>query len=71
MEEVLVTWVGMDQGPERLLARLGEAMDFAVGCCVIKWGDVLQARASWSAHPSEAPELERAERPLESGRLRP
>jgi DNA-binding NarL/FixJ family response regulator len=67
MEEVLATWVGMDQGAERLLARLGEAMNFAVGVLWVQRGDVLQARASWSAPVSEAPELETAEQPLDSG----
>jgi DNA-binding NarL/FixJ family response regulator len=66
IDEVLATWVGMDGGAERLLARLGEAMDFAVGVLWVQRGDTLEVRASWSARPSEAGEFEGAEQPLDA-----
>ena len=67
IEEVLATWVGTDHGAERLLARFGEAMDFAVGVLWVQRGDTLEVRASWSARPSDACEFEGAEQPLDSG----
>lgn len=67
IDEVLATWVGMDDGAERLLAGLGEAMDFAVGVLWFQRGDVLAARASWSARLSDVSEFEGAEQPLGSG----
>ena len=67
IDEVLATWVGMDSGAERLLARLGKAMDLAVGVLWVQRGDTLAVRASWSARPSDASEFEGAEQPLDSG----
>jgi DNA-binding NarL/FixJ family response regulator len=67
IEEVLATWVGMDHGAERLLASLGEAMDFAVGVLWVQRGNMLEARASWSVGLREACEFEGAEQRLDSG----
>jgi DNA-binding NarL/FixJ family response regulator len=67
IEEVLATWSGMDNGADELLAKLGHAMGFVVGVLWLERCGVLRARASWSAHASERPGLEIAERPLDSG----
>jgi DNA-binding NarL/FixJ family response regulator len=62
IEEVLATWVSLDDGAERLLARLGDAMEFAVGVLWVQRGDVLEARSCWGADAAEFDE-----RALESG----
>jgi PAS domain S-box-containing protein len=67
IEEVLATWVSLDHGAEQLLARLGEAMDFAVGVLWVQRGDGLEARSSWNAGGGEESEFRIALRPLESG----
>jgi PAS domain S-box-containing protein len=67
IEEVLATWMSLDHGAERLLARLGEAMNFAVGVLWAQRGDALLARSTWNACADEPTVLEATERRLTSG----
>jgi PAS domain S-box-containing protein len=66
LEEALAAWASLEDGPEQLLARLGEAMKFAVGVLWLRRDDALIARSTWSSRPAEL-ELEPAEHPLETG----
>jgi DNA-binding NarL/FixJ family response regulator len=67
IEEVLAAWASLEDGPERLLARLGAAMEFAVGVLWLRRDDVLIARSVWSSRSTEAPEFEVAKHPLNTG----
>ncbi|MDP9256279.1 MAG: PAS domain-containing protein, partial [Actinomycetota bacterium] len=67
LEEGLAAWASLEDGPGQLLARLGEAMEFAVGVLWLERDDVLIPRSIWSSRPAEASELEPAEQPLETG----
>jgi DNA-binding NarL/FixJ family response regulator/PAS domain-containing protein len=67
IEEVLAAWAPLEDGAERLLARLGEAMDFAVGVLWLRRDDALIARSVWNPHAVEASDLEAARHPLHAG----
>jgi PAS domain S-box-containing protein len=67
IEEVLAAWASLEDGAEGLLARLGEAMEFAVGALWLRRDDVLIARSVWSSRSSAAPEFVAAKQPLRAG----
>ena len=60
IEEVLAAWAPQEDGAERLLARLGEAMEFAVGVLWLRRDDALIARSVWSSHSIETSDFEAA-----------
>jgi PAS domain S-box-containing protein len=66
IEEVLAAWVSLEDGAERLLAGVGEAMDFAVGVLWLRRDDVLIARSFWRSDAVDGPEFDTAPRPLEA-----
>jgi DNA-binding CsgD family transcriptional regulator len=49
LEEVLSTWTSLDRDAERLVSRLAEALDFAVGILWVHRADVLEVRSIWQA----------------------
>ena len=67
IEEALAAWASLEDGSEQLVARLGEAMEFAVGVLWLRRDDELIPRSIWSSRPPEESELEPAEQPLETG----
>jgi PAS domain S-box-containing protein len=64
IEEVLDAWVSLEDGAQQLLARLGEAMDFARGRLWLPRNDVLVAHSYWSARSPRASECDEPERPI-------
>lgn len=50
--EALAAWDGADSGLERLLAGLGESLEFEVGVLWVPRGDRLRPRAFWQATPA-------------------
>jgi DNA-binding NarL/FixJ family response regulator len=58
MEEVLATWVTLEQDAERLLATLGEAEGFSVAALWLRRDDFLAARCRWNSGPLAGPPLE-------------
>jgi PAS domain S-box-containing protein len=67
IEEVLASWNSLEDGAERLLARLGEAMNFAVGVLWLRRDDVLIPWSVWSSGSIEASELEAAGHAVHAG----
>jgi PAS domain S-box-containing protein len=67
IEEVLATWVSLEEGAERLLASLAEAMEFTVGVLWVRRDDALIAQSFWRSSADEGSEFETAARPLEPG----
>ena len=57
----------LEDGAERLLARLGEAMAFDVGVLRLRQDDVLIARSSWRCRATERSEFELTTQPLNRG----
>ncbi|MDX6618775.1 MAG: hypothetical protein QOK36_1161 [Gaiellales bacterium] len=64
IEEVLAAWASLEDAPGRLLARLGEAMEFAVGVLWLQREHMLIPRTVWSSGSTEAVELVAARQPL-------
>jgi PAS domain S-box-containing protein len=67
IEEVLAAWASLEDGAERLLARLGEAMAFDVGVLRLRQDDVLIASSSWRSRATERSEFELTTQPLNRG----
>ena len=67
MAEVLATWVTLEQDAARLLARLGDANDFAIGALWLRRGNVLTAASVWSSDPLDGAAFDAGPRPLTSG----
>ena len=67
IEEALAALASLEDEPEQLLARLGEAMEFAVGVLWLEGDDVLIPHSLWNSRCAGQPELEPAEQPLETG----
>ena len=67
IEEVLAAWASLEDGAERLLARLGEAMNFAVGALWLRRDDVLIPWSVWSSGSIEASKLEAAGHAVHAG----
>jgi PAS domain S-box-containing protein len=71
IEEVLAGWASLQDGADQLLARLGEAMEFAVGVLWLRRdqapsaGGVFHAQARWSSGSIDVSELATAARLLE------
>jgi PAS domain S-box-containing protein len=65
IEEVLASWVSLEDGAERLLSSLGEAMDFAVGVLWLRRDDVLVSGSLWRSGSSDGSEFDTAARALE------
>jgi PAS domain S-box-containing protein len=65
IDEVLATWASLEGGAEQLLARIGGAMDFALGVLWLQRNDVLIADSVWSSRTAGESELEAAEQPLQ------
>jgi PAS domain S-box-containing protein len=68
VEEVLATWVALDEDAERLLARVGEATGFSAGVLWLRRGDVLTAGSLWSSDPLDGPSFDAPPRLLKPGR---
>jgi PAS domain S-box-containing protein len=66
IEEVLAAWVSLEDGAERLLAGVGEAMGFAIGVLWLRRDDVLIARSFWRSGSGDGSEFETAARALEA-----
>jgi PAS domain S-box-containing protein len=68
IEEVLAAWTSFDEGAQRLLAGLGEALDFAIGVLWVRQDDSLHARSLWSSRSSRAcqSDIEISKQPLAS-----
>jgi PAS domain S-box-containing protein len=64
VSETLHEWASIEQGGERLLRSLGQAMSFDAGVLWLPEGDVLTAGFFWTAPTWPAPDLERAVRAL-------
>jgi PAS domain S-box-containing protein len=67
IEEALAAWASPEDEPEQLLARLGEAMEFAVGVLWLPGDAALIPHSLWSSRSAGEPELEPTEQPLETG----
>ncbi|MDX6618578.1 MAG: hypothetical protein QOK36_964 [Gaiellales bacterium] len=66
LEEVLATWVTLNEDATRLLAKLGEANGFSVGVLWLRHGDVLTARSVWNSGTDVAAPFDADTRRLES-----
>jgi PAS domain S-box-containing protein len=66
IEEVLTGWASLRDGVEKLLARIGEAMEFAAGVLWLPRDDALEAYATWSSGSPAAAKLETGARPLDA-----
>jgi DNA-binding NarL/FixJ family response regulator len=70
IEEVLAGWASLQDGIDKLLARLGEAMGFSAGVLWLRrdeardMPEALDARASWSSASTDVTDLETGARPL-------
>jgi PAS domain S-box-containing protein len=67
IEEALEAWESFDEGSQRLLSELGEAMDFAVGALWIHRGNVLERRAFWRSRSPGVMQFGAATRNLKAG----
>jgi PAS domain S-box-containing protein len=66
IEDVLAAWAPREEGVKQVLARLGEAMDFAVGILWLRRDEALIARSVWSSHSIETSDFEAATHPLDA-----
>jgi DNA-binding NarL/FixJ family response regulator len=66
IDEVLAAWTSLEDGAQQLLARLGEAMELAIGVLRFQEDDVLIARTVWSSPSAKAPEFVAAEQSLKA-----
>jgi PAS domain S-box-containing protein len=67
IDEALAASTLQEGGFERLLARLGEAMDFAVGILWLRREDALIARSVWNSHSIDTSDFEAVAQPLDAG----
>jgi PAS domain S-box-containing protein len=67
MQEVLASWVSLDEDGERLLASLAEAKNLAVGILWLCEDHVLEARFRWISDTLGIPDFEAAPRALVDG----